>query len=235
MRPWPERFGQLTRVATAVEGDARPAMAPSDVGKHDSDCTTDEAALAHPLGVPTPAGNPTHHIFAIGLRVRRPLAFVPCPVAVPARSHDVRGAVTAARAASNQVLCGTSQWGWSVRAIKPYPEATVVALAALAVEGEFPGKMKLTWHRDSLCGKSPCLHHAANGRRSVTLNRRCWPYRHSGFSLPAERGASLPAFVMSMQAQVTSKRGVQLEQWCSGDSCPCAFARRARHGGCSVS
>ncbi len=79
----------------------------------------------------------------IALGVKRALALVPAMVAMPAGRNDVRTPVAAAFAARREVFRSTAQLCWTTLAVEPHPQATVEAPAALAVERELSGLMKL--------------------------------------------------------------------------------------------
>jgi len=68
---------------------------------------------------------------------------------MPASRNDVRLPVAAPFAARDEVFGCATQMRWPFWTIAPHSEAAVVALAALAVERELSGGMKLVCHWDS--------------------------------------------------------------------------------------
>jgi len=69
---------------------------------------------------------------------------------MPAGRNDVRTPVVPAFASGREVFRRVAHLWRAALAVEPHPQATVEALASLAVERELSGLMKLIWHEDSL-------------------------------------------------------------------------------------
>ena len=137
---------------------------------------------------------------------------MPCTVAMPASRNDVRLPVAAPFAARDEVFGCAAQMRWPFWTIEPHSEAAVVALAALAVERELSGGMKLVCHWDSWIESPRVGLNLSTGTGALRSTGDAAGYRTAGLAYPPNASqvcqqtviAGKPDYSFEMKMKVTS-------------------------------